>query len=61
MILPREALEELKGIYKEEYGEELSDKEIQEMAMRLLRLFQLLRYKPPSNLTDSERIDNMNH
>lgn len=51
MRLPKEAIEELKEVYKKEFGEELSDKDAQEMAHRLLRLFQLLRYRPKPGLT----------
>ncbi len=46
MIIPPQAIEELKKIYKKEYGEELSESEAQEMAMRLLNLFSLLRKTP---------------
>jgi hypothetical protein len=60
MILSKEALKEFKRIYKKEFGDKLSDKDAQEMATRLLRLFQMLRYRPRPNLTDSERGDNMN-
>ncbi|MHC4270220.1 MAG: hypothetical protein ACYSTS_17400 [Planctomycetota bacterium] len=60
MILSKEALEEFKVIYKKEVCETLSDKDAHEMATRLLRLFQLLRYKPRQNLTDFESNDNIN-
>ena len=40
--LSREAIEEFKAIYQEEFGEELSDDEVQEIAMRLLRFFGIL-------------------
>lgn len=61
MRLPIETLEEFKKIYEKEFGDKLSDKDAQEMVMRLLRLFQLLRYRPKPGLTDSKRIDSMNH
>jgi hypothetical protein len=35
--LSREAIEEFRAIYQEEFGEILSDDEVQEIAMRLLR------------------------
>jgi hypothetical protein len=44
--LSREATEEFKAIYQEEFGETLSDDEVQEIAMRLLRFFGILY---PSN------------
>ena len=40
--LSREAIEEFKEIYKEEFGETLSDDEVREIAMRLLRFFGIL-------------------
>lgn len=40
--LSREAIEEFKAAYKEEFGEELSDDEVREIAMRLLRFFGIL-------------------
>ena len=44
--LSREAIAEFKAIYQEEFGETLSDDEVQEIAMRLLRFFGILY---PSN------------
>jgi hypothetical protein len=40
--LSRQAIEEFKAIYQEEFGEILSDDEVQEIAMRLLRFFGIL-------------------
>jgi hypothetical protein len=40
--LSREAIEEFKAAYKDEFGEELSDDEVREIAMRLLRFFGIL-------------------
>ena len=40
--LSREAIEEFRAIYQEEFGETLSDDEVQEIAMRLLRFFGIL-------------------
>jgi hypothetical protein len=40
--LSREAIEEFKAIYQEEFGEILSDDEVQEIATRLLRFFGIL-------------------
>ena len=40
--LSREAIEEFKAIYQDEFGQELSDDEVQEIAMRLLRFFGIL-------------------
>ncbi len=60
MIVSKEAIKEFKAIYKKEFGDTLSDEDAHEMATRLLRLFQLLRYKPRQNLTDFENSDNIN-
>jgi len=40
--LSREAIEEFRAIYQEEFGEVLSDGEVQEIATRLLRFFGIL-------------------
>ena len=40
--LSREAIEEFKAIYQEEFGELLTDEEVQDIALRLLRFFGVL-------------------
>ena len=40
--LSRQAIDEFKAIYQEEFGRELSDDEVQEIALRLLRFFGIL-------------------
>ena len=40
--LSREAIEEFKAAYRDEFGQELSNDEVQEIAMRLLRFFGIL-------------------
>ena len=40
--LSREAIDEFKAIYQDEFGELLSDEEVQIIAMRLLRFFGIL-------------------
>jgi hypothetical protein len=42
MILPREAIEEFKQIYKKEFGEELSDQDATERATKLLDLYKVI-------------------
>ena len=37
--LSREAIDDFKAIYQDEFGEILSDEEVQEIATRLLRFF----------------------
>ena len=39
--LSSEAIKDFKAIYKDEFGEELTDDQVQEMALRLLRLFHI--------------------
>jgi len=54
--LSHEAIEEFKANYKEEFGELLSDDEVQEIAVRLLRFFGILAKAVPSeNPTDQPR------
>ena len=52
--LSRQAVEEFKAIYQEEFGEHLSDDEAQEIALRLLRLFDLLLQPLPQRSTRSK-------
>ena len=40
--LSRQAIDEFKAIYQEEFGETLTDDEVQEIAVRLLRFFGIL-------------------
>ena len=52
--LSREAIEELKAIYQDEFGEVLSDDEVQETAVRLLRFFGILNKENPSAVDASK-------
>jgi hypothetical protein len=40
--LSAEAIREFKAVYREEFGESISDEDAQEIAMRLLRFFGIL-------------------
>jgi hypothetical protein len=51
--LSREAIEDFKAIYQEEFGEILSDDEVQEIAMRLLRFFGILTKGNPGSVDAS--------
>lgn len=42
MQLPPEAFEELKEIYRKEYGKELSDEEAVRMGINLIELFKII-------------------
>ena len=50
--LSREAIEEFKAIYQEEFGKSLTDGEVQEIAFRLLRFFGILNRPHPDDPTD---------
>jgi hypothetical protein len=54
--LSREAIDEFKAIYKDEFGEVLSDDEVQEIAIRLLRFFGILT-RPNSGNQDGGIVD----
>ncbi len=45
MSLSKEAIEEFKEIYRQEFGEEISDQTALELALNLLNLFRAI-YKP---------------
>ena len=51
--LSREAIDSFKAIYQEEFGEILSDDEVQEIAMRLLRFFGILTTANPGSVDAS--------
>lgn len=51
MKLSQQSINEFKRIYEEEQGSKLTDSEAEEMAMRLLRVFDILRM-PVGKLTD---------
>lgn len=56
MDISKEDLEELKSIYKKDYGETLSDAEALEMGQRLLNLFRII-YRPlPSDSNEPDDI-----
>jgi hypothetical protein len=48
--LSREAIDEFKAIYQEEFGQTLLDDQVQEIALRLLRFFGIL-HQPPADET----------
>jgi len=45
--LSRKAIEEFKAIYQEEFGQSLTDDEVQAIALRLLRFFGILNQSIP--------------
>ena len=50
--LSRQAIDEFKTIYQDEFGRELSDEEVQEIAFRLLRFFGILVRPQPDESED---------
>jgi len=50
--LSREAIEEFRDIYEEEFGKRLTDDEVQEIAIRLLRFFGILNDPGPDEPRD---------
>ena len=51
--LSREAIEEFRTIYEEEFGKRLTDDEVQEIAIRLLRFFGILNEPSPEESAES--------
>jgi hypothetical protein len=49
MRLTAEVIQEFKTLYKEEFGEDLSDGETEQRALELLRLFMILAETPPDD------------
>jgi hypothetical protein len=50
--LSRQAIEEFKAIYQEEFRQNISDDEAQEIALRLLRLFHIVLRPLPRDTSD---------
>ena len=55
MKLSRDAIEEFKKIYHEEFGANLSDAEALEMGQRLLSLFEILSRPLAPSSSESQR------
>jgi len=53
--LSREAIEEFKAIYQEEFGKKLTDDEVQEIAVRLLRFFGVLKRAIPDSDSSTDQ------
>ncbi len=51
--LSRQAIDEFRVIYLEEFGQSLTDDEVQEIALRLLRFFGVLHQRLPGETTDN--------
>jgi hypothetical protein len=57
MPLDQKAIDKLKKIHLEEYGEELTNQEAWDMGIRLINLFKTLVRRPKS--CDSDGLDNL--
>jgi hypothetical protein len=53
--LSRQAIDEFKAIYLEEFGQNLSDDEVKEIAVRLLRFFGILVRPSPGKDRDTNQ------
>ena len=54
--LSRQAIEEFKAIYEEEFGKRLTDEEVQEIALRLLRFFGILNRLIQGEAADQTKV-----
>lgn len=54
-MLSKEAVEEFKRIYFEQYQEELSDEKAYDLAIKVLRLFELLLSPEPTSKRNSPK------
>jgi hypothetical protein len=50
--LSQQAIDEFKAIYQDEFRQTLSDDDVQDIALRLLRFFGILRQVPPNEAAD---------
>jgi len=57
MRLSKEQVEEFKQIYKEEFGKGLTDAEAEEIANRVMRLYELLSRPLPSERKDHDQAE----
>ena len=55
--LSQEAIEEFRAIYQEEFGKRLTDDEVQEIALRLLRFFGILSEPNEDNKSELHAAD----
>jgi hypothetical protein len=59
--LSHQAVEDFKAIYRDEFGQDVSDDEAQEMALRLLRLFDTLLQPLPGDTPGPSGIQKTNY
>lgn len=52
-MLPKEAIDEFKAIYKKEFGEEISDSEAYEKGLRLIQLIKAV-YSPMPEIQEDD-------
>lgn len=56
MQLSKEAIEEFKRIYKEEFKEEISDQEVLEKGINLINLFQIIYREIPADKKNKDSL-----
>lgn len=56
MRLSSKAIQEFKEIWKDEFGEELSDAKAEEHGLRLLRFFKIITQPPPQERDRSPQL-----
>jgi hypothetical protein len=52
--LSQQAMEEFRAIYEAEFKQRLTDDEVREIALRLLRFFGILLKPVPENMSDED-------
>jgi hypothetical protein len=58
--LSRQAIDEFKAIYQEEFGQNLTDDVVQEIALRLLSFLRILVERAPRGSPDQKHIQRGN-
>ncbi len=57
MEISKKKLEEFKQIIREDYGQELSDKEACRIANKVLTMFRIICYSQPEDFRDNHKSD----
>ena len=58
MQIEKEALDNFRSLYREEFGEDLSEDEAQEMASNLINLYELLMQPLPREMEEQDKDSN---
>ncbi|MFC1856039.1 hypothetical protein ACFL2A_05820 [Thermodesulfobacteriota bacterium] len=60
MQLSKQAIEDFRRIYKEEYGEEISEEEANKLGVNLLNFYKIILKKPPNTPNNQEIYERSN-